>query len=110
MADQVYLTKEQIIARLAANRPACWIFWEIKNLKDTYDGGHGVSLKEDGVFKRPNKHSMDDAIENMIGSLMKLIGIDHADSDEDYRRYDLFDTLDITRARDADGNIKFIIS
>lgn len=107
--EDVKLSKTQIVNRLAANTAACWIMWEIRNLKDTFEDPNNYSLKANGMYKRPPKHFMADAIENMVNSLMKLIGIDHADPNEEDRRYDIFDTLDITLVQE-NGEVKFIIS
>ena len=106
------MNKQEIINRLAANTAACWIMWEIRNLKDTFEEPDDFEIKMNGVYKGKNGsgHSMADVTENMVNSLMKLIGIYSENGDQDYEYYDIFDTLEIAHAKDKDGVNIFIIS
>lgn len=105
--EEGILNKQGIINKLAANPAACWIFWEVRNMKDTFEEPDDFGIKSNGQLKN---HTMADTIENIIDSVMKIIGIRQEHEVLNYDVYDIFDALDITLAKDENGKHKFIIS
>ena len=102
------MDKQEIINRLKNNQAACWIFWEIRNLKDTFEEPDDYEIKSNGATGK--NHTMADAIENIVDQLMVLIGITHASSTaENYMRYNIFDTLEILLVQE-DNEYKFILT
>jgi len=100
------MEKQEIIKRMQENKAVCWLAWEVKNLRITFEGE-----LDDFTVKRTDsstaKHTMYDSLENMTASILAILGYE---AQEALKVWDTFEELEILLAKDKNGEFSFIIS